>query len=83
MLHVYQALKIGFAGFIILIGVLCLLSLVFNSNDFKLCVSYLKYAGAFFGKSVYLVAFVFVFYLLMAGLIALVIFQVLAFWSHG
>ena len=83
LLQIYNTLKFVFSIFIILIGLMCLLSLVFNSKDLKICISYLKYAGNFFGKALILVVFIFVFYVLMAGLLGLMLFQILAYWSHG
>lgn len=62
---------------------MCLLSLLFNPKDLKICISYLKYAGNFFGKALILVVFIFAFYILLAGLLALMLFQILAYWSHG
>jgi len=62
---------------------MCLLSMVFNAKDLKICINYLNFAGNFFGKALVLVVYIFVFYILMAGLLALMVFQILAFWSHG
>jgi hypothetical protein len=62
---------------------MCLISLLWNAKDIKICINYLAQAGNFFGRALVLVAFIFVFYLLLIGLLALMIFQVLAFWSHG
>lgn len=83
LLQVYNTLRILFCVFIILIGLMCLISLLWNSKDLKICINYLGYAGKFFRRSLVLVAFIFVFYLLLAGLFTLMIFQILAFWSHG
>lgn len=83
LLQIYHTMKIVFSIFIILIGILCLLSLAFNSKDIRICISYLKYAGNFFGKALILVVFIFVFYVLMAGLLGLMLFQILGYWSHG
>lgn len=83
LLHVYLTLKIIFCVILIIIGILCLLSIILNARDLLLCTNYLRYAGNFFAKSIFLTILVFVFYVLTIGLIALMIFQTLAYWSHG
>jgi hypothetical protein len=83
LLQMYNTLRIVFAVFIILIGLMCLISLLWNAKDIKICLNYLAYAGKFFQKALVLIGFIFVFYVLLTGLLALMVFQVLAFWSHG
>jgi hypothetical protein len=60
-----------------------LLSLIFHQNDLRLCIQYLAYAGKSFSSAIGLVFMAILFLGLTVGLIALISFQILAFWSHG
>lgn len=57
--------------------------MIFHQNDLRLCIQYLFYAGQSFSSGINLVFVAILFLVFTIGLVALITFQVLAFWSHG
>ena len=67
----------------IMVGLMCLISFLFKAKDLKHCAAFLTYAGKYLSQNLVLTLLVFIYYILMFALFALMIFQILSYWSNG
>jgi hypothetical protein len=79
----YKTLVIIFSLTLIAVGLFLFWGLLFRRNDIDLSIRYISEAALCLKAAPWLILLSFVYVLLLAGLIALCTFQILAFWSSS
>ena len=83
MASAYRALVVVFALLFAFVGVLLLYASIWRQKDIKISILYLLQASKCLWEFPALAGLSFLFVILLLGLIALIGFQVLAYWSHS
>ena len=79
----YKALVIIFSILLAFVGLLLIYASIWRQKDIKISIVYLQQASKCFWEFPALAGLSFIFLLCLIGLVALIGFQVLAYWSYS